>query len=224
MISESQILFIDNHLIAVHKPVGLLVQGDSSGDPSLFEMTKEWLKFKFNKPGEVYLGLLHRLDRPVSGVVLFARTSKAASRLSLQFREHSICKIYKAVVHGKLWPESGKLEHYLRKERSLKATVFPNPAPDAKRAELSYRTLEILNKASIVEIELQTGRFHQIRAQLSFSGCPILGDIKYRSTVTLPDNGIALFAHRLEFAHPVTGETIRIVAKAPQGWPFKVLS
>jgi len=115
LISESQILFIDNHLIAVHKPVGLLVQGDSSGDPSLFEMTKEWLKFKFNKPGEVYLGLLHRLDRPVSGVVLFARTSKAASRLSLQFREHSICKIYKAVVHGKLWPESGKLEHYLRK-------------------------------------------------------------------------------------------------------------
>ncbi len=220
MILNLKILFIDNHLIAVHKPAGLLVQGDSSGEPSLLDLTKEWLKNKFNKPGNVYLGLLHRIDRPVSGVVLFARTSKAASRISHQFREREVRKIYRAVAQGKLLPESGKLEHYLKKERSLKATVFPKPAPHAQRAELSYRTLQILDKACILEIELMTGRFHQIRAQLAFSGCPILGDLKYRSTVKLRDNRIALFARSLEFAHPVSGEPMCIVADPPRGWPF----
>jgi len=198
----------------------MLVQGDSSGEASLLELTKEWLKLEFNKPGNVFLGLLHRLDRPVSGVVLFARTSKSASRLSLQFRERSVRKIYRAVVQNRLNPENGTLENYLRKERSMKATVFPNPAPGSKRAELSYRTLEVQDSKSLIEIELKTGRFHQIRAQLSFAGCPIWGDRKYRSTISLPEEGIALFAYSLEFLHPISGESIEIFAEAPQNWPF----
>ncbi|QPJ65370.1 MAG: RNA pseudouridine synthase [Candidatus Nitrohelix vancouverensis] len=215
------ILYIDNHLLAVEKPAGLLIQGDRSGEPSLLDLSRDWLRREFNKPGEVFLGLLHRLDRQVPGVVLFARTSKAASRLSQQFRDHTIKKFYCAVAEGIVEPEQATLVHYLRKERSLKATVFPNPAPEAKRSELDYRVIESLEgNASVLEIALKTGRFHQIRAQLSFSGHPLLGDSKYRAQWSLPKGGIALYASRLEFSHPIDKKEILVQAPEPKGWPF----
>lgn len=217
---EPEILYLDNHLVAVRKPAGILIQSDDSGEPSLLERVKEWLKKESGKPGNVYLGMVHRLDRPVSGVTLFARTSKAASRLSEQFRQHTTRKIYRAVVEGSLWPESASLVHYLRKEKTLKATVFPRETPQTQRAELSYTLVESLARASIVEIELVTGRFHQIRAQLSFAGYPILGDVKYGAHQSLPERQIALYAMKLIFAHPVTKEEITLESPPPKGWPF----
>lgn len=218
--SDLNIIFLDNHLIAVNKPAGLPTQSDRSRAPSLLETTRAWLKKNFDKPGNVYLGLVHRLDRNVSGVVLFARTSRAASRLARQFRERSVKKVYRVLVDGRPKQANGELVHYLRKEKSLKATVFPRPAPDAKRAELSYSLIESNEKTSLLEINLKTGRFHQIRAQLSFSGHPILGDRKYGSQSESPLlEGIALYASTLVVQHPISGESIAIKSPPPSGWP-----
>lgn len=213
-----RIIFIDNHLIAVTKPAGLLTQPDRNTDESLIDQTRQWIKEKYNKPNNIFLGLVHRLDRNVSGVVLFARTSKAASRLSKQFREGTPKKHYRAIVLGKLKEEHTTLVHYLRKEKSLRATVFPRETPTAKRSELSYEVINALENKSLLEVSLSTGRFHQIRAQMAFIGHPIIGDVKYGAPEPLPNQEIALYAHKLVFSHPVSNEEITVTAPEPKTW------
>jgi len=213
-----RIIYIDNHLIAVTKPAGLLTQPDRNTDESLIDQTRQWIKEKYNKPNNIFLGLVHRLDRNVSGVVLFARTSKAASRLSKQFREGTPKKHYRAIVLGKLKEEHTTLVHYLRKEKSLRATVFPRETPTAKRSELSYEVINSLEKKSLLEVSLSTGRFHQIRAQMAFIGHPIIGDVKYGAPEPLPNQEIALYAHKLVFSHPVSNEEITLTAPEPKTW------
>jgi len=213
-----RIIFIDNHLIAVTKPAGLLTQPDRNTDESLIDQTRQWIKEKYNKPNNIFLGLVHRLDRNVSGVVLFARTSKAASRLSKQFREGTPKKHYRVIVLGKLKEEHTTLVHYLRKEKSLRATVFPRETPTAKRSELSYEVINSLEKKSLLEVSLSTGRFHQIRAQMAFIGHPIIGDVKYGAPEPLPNQEIALYAHKLVFSHPVSNEEITLTAPEPKTW------
>ncbi|HJL72997.1 MAG TPA: RluA family pseudouridine synthase [Nitrospinaceae bacterium] len=212
------ILYLDNHLIAVLKPAGLLTQTDHTGDDSLVEKVRQWIRDECNKPGNIFLGLVHRLDRNVSGVVLFARTSKAASRLSRQFREGTPTKIYRAIVHGTLKEKQATLIHYLRKEKSLKATVFPRETPSAKRAELSYEVIESRENKSLIEVTLATGRFHQIRAQMAFTGHPIMGDVKYGAPDPLANHKIALHAHKLVFSHPVSNEETTLTAPDPDDW------
>ncbi len=213
-----RIIFIDNHLIAVTKPAGLLTQPDRNTDESLIDQTRQWIKEKYNKPNNIFLGLVHRLDRNVSGVVLFARTSKAASRLSKQFREGTPKKHYRAIVLGKLKEEHTTLIHYLRKEKSLRATVFPRETSTAKRSELSYEVINALENKSLLEVSLSTGRFHQIRAQMAFIGHPIIGDVKYGAPEPLPNQEIALYAHKLVFSHPVSNEEITLTAPEPKTW------
>ena len=213
-----RIIYIDNHLIAVTKPAGLLTQPSGNADESLIDQTRQLIKEKYNKPNNIFLGLVHRLDRNVSGVILFARTSKAASRLSKQFREGTLEKRYRAIVLGKLKKEHTTLVHYLRKEKSLRATVFPRETPEAKRSELSYDVINSLEKKSLLEVSLSTGRFHQIRAQMAFIGHPIIGDVKYGAPEPLPNQEIALYAHKLVFSHPVSNEEITLTAPEPKTW------
>lgn len=205
-----QVLYEDNHLIAVLKPAGVLTQSDTPGGSSLMTLTKDWLKEKYAKPGNVFLGLLHRLDRGVAGIVLFAKTSKGASRLSEQFRSREVKKIYHATVEGEA-PARGRLVHYLSTEAVPRVRVSETPGPDLKEAALAYRRLKRGGGESVLEIELETGRKHQIRAQLAHIGHPIVGDAKYGARERR--DVIALVAKRLEFAHPITGE--RMVLEAP---------
>ena len=184
-----KVLYEDNHLIAVYKPAGILTQGDRSKDVCMMDMVKDYLKDKYHKPYNVFLGLLHRLDRQVSGIVLFAKTSKGASRLSEQFRSRKVEKIYHAVVLGELKQDREKLVSFLKKNEKEKI----------KRAELFYEVLAFNKKYSLLKIKLQTGRFHQIRVQLSSMGFPILGDIRYGAPFLLPDKNIALSATSLSF-------------------------
>lgn len=206
-----EILYEDNHLIAVNKPAGILVQGDISGEENLMDEVKKYLKEKYKKEGNVFLGLIHRLDRNVSGIVLFAKTSKGASRLSEQFRNHKVEKIYHAWVEGRPPKGSDTLEHHLVKdENKNKTTVHQEEIPGSQHAELSYEIVKhsVFNNlnvstchvdASLLKIKLGTGRSHQIRAQLAFIGCPIVGDVKYGSSKVLPDQSIALRATSLSF-------------------------
>ncbi|MBL79281.1 MAG: RNA pseudouridine synthase [Nitrosomonadaceae bacterium] len=216
-----KILYLDNHLIAVCKPPGILTQSDYYESESLMGQVKKWIQTEFQKPGNVFLGLIHRLDRNVSGVVLFARTSKGASRLSKQFREKTTQKIYRTIVEGKPNPKQTKLCHHLRKEKSLKSTVFQRPGKDTQYAELEYKTLENYPDSSLLEVKLYTGRFHQIRAQLAFIGHPISGDKKYSAATTLPDKQIALYAYQLIFEHPVSKEEVCVESPPPTYWPIK---
>ena len=216
--STLNIIYIDNHLLAIIKPAGLLAQTDHTGGDSLLEKVRQWIKKEYNRPGNIFLGLVHRLDRNVSGIILFARTSKAASRLSKQFREGLPKKIYRAIVLGKPGETRAKLIHYLRKEKSLKTTVFPRETSSAKRAELSYEVIGAFEKNSLIEITLSSGRFHQIRAQMAFIGYPILGDIKYGAPGSLPNHNIALYACKLVFNHPVSNEEIILTAPEPEEW------
>ena len=209
-----QVLYEDNHLIAVHKPGGILVQGDISRETSLMDMVKDYIKKKYNKPGKVFLGMVHRLDRPVSGVVLFARTSKSASRLSEQWRQRSITKIYWALVHGKMAPSSGGLCSYLEK-RGDGVSLVGGKRKGSQEAVLSYRTLLARGKASLLEVNLHTGRKHQIRAQLAAEGCPIVGDVKYGAPDHRQDGTICLLAKSLTFKHPTMPETMHIEAPTP---------
>ncbi|MSR71309.1 MAG: RluA family pseudouridine synthase [Candidatus Taylorbacteria bacterium] len=201
-----EVLYEDNHLIAVEKPAGVLTQGDESGEKSLLEYVKEYLKEKHKKEGNVFLGLLHRLDRNVSGVVLFAKTSKGASRLSEQFRNHTVRKIYHALVEGTLKDKKGILKNYLIKDEiKNKTSVYDKEIAGSQYAELSYEILETkhsvfgVGEASLVKIELKTGRSHQIRAQFSYIGHPIIGDVKYGASGALPDQSIKLSAVELHF-------------------------
>lgn len=213
------VLYEDNHLIAVYKPAGILVQADKTGDPSLLDQVKYFLKNKYHKPGQVFLGLIHRLDRPVSGVILFAKTSKGASRLSEQFREHTTEKIYHALVVGKPKAERGNLTHYiLKNEKTNKVTISDKPMKDAQEAQLYYEIVQSNGKYSIIKIKLGTGRSHQIRAQLASLGTPIVGDVKYGAPEPLPDKSLALCATSLTF-ETATGEERKTVAiDLPKEW------
>jgi 23S rRNA pseudouridine1911/1915/1917 synthase len=222
-LSDLQVLYEDNHCIAVYKPAGVLVQGDASGAASLMEYVKEYLKEKYNKPGNVFLGLAHRLDRKVSGIVLFAKTSKGAARLSEQFRDHTTSKIYNAIVHGIPKEKTATLINYLEKnEAERKAYVFNENTPDDKRqrAVLSYEVIKTDEgeKQALVRIELKTGRFHQIRAQLSNIGNPIIGDTKYGAPKALKDGSIMLQASELSFMPPTGEIKINLVIGLPDGW------
>lgn len=209
---DLKVLYEDNHLVAVFKPARMLVHDDVTGDSSLYDQVKYYLKNKYNKPGNVFLGLVHRLDRPVSGVILFARTSKAAARLSEQFRKHEVRKIYYAVVHGHLKERQGTLINYLKKDQKLNlVTAHTENVAGSLYAELSYEVVAEKKNTSLVKVQLKTGRPHQIRAQLSFLGHTILGDIKYGDKDLLPDqNGIALFSAEMEFKHPTKDEKVKI--------------
>ena len=206
---DLQVLYEDNHLLAVNKPAGILVQGDASGDMCLMDLAREYIRNKYRKPGNVFLGLLHRLDRPVSGVVLFARTSKAASRISEQLRSRTVQKIYWALVHGKVKPPSGSLMSYLMKGVK-KVSLVGEEGGAAQKALLTYRTLRNMKGKSLLEIRLRTGRKHQIRAQLAGLGYPIEGDVKYGAPHGLQDKSIRLMARSLTVKHPTRKERITI--------------
>jgi 23S rRNA pseudouridine1911/1915/1917 synthase len=209
-----QVLYEDNHLIAVLKPAGILVQGDRSGDPSLMDMTKEYIRRKYGKPGRVFLGLVHRLDRPVSGVVLFARTSKAAARLSEQWRSRRVKKVYWALVHGIMNPSEGTITSYLVRGPE-RTTSAGKTDPGAREAVLTYRTRHAAGAFSLVEVVLHTGRKHQIRAQLASKGCPIVGDTRYGASPLRREKGIGLFARSLSVQHPTTGNALSLEAPPP---------
>lgn len=213
-----KILYEDNHLIAVRKRVGDIVQGDKTGDVPLSDMVKNFLKDKYQKPGNVYLGVVHRLDRPVSGVVLFAKTSKALPRLNKMFAEHKgVKKTYLAIVANKPSQPQGTLTHWLtRNEKQNTARAYDREVPGSKKAVLDYRLIAQSERYFLLEIELHTGRHHQIRCQLSKMGCPIRGDLKYGAPRSNPDGGISLHAWRLELEHPVSHQDIVIEAPLPE--------
>ena len=216
-----EILYEDNHLLAVNKPAGWPCQPDASGDPTLVEAAQAYLKKKYHKPGNVFVGLVHRLDRPVAGAVVLARTSKAAARLSAAFREGRIEKVYRAVVGGCVESDEDRLTHWLRKiSRRRRSEVAAPDAPGARRAILDYRVIGTAAGSSLLEVVLHTGRSHQIRVQLAAVGHPILGDLKYGAVAALPGGVIALYARRLQFDHPTRAEVVDVVAPDPPGWPW----
>ena len=212
------VLYEDNHIIAVNKTCNEIVQGDKTGDTPLSETVKAYIKAKYNKPGEVFLGVTHRLDRPTSGVVLFARTSKALTRLNEMFKSHEqIRKTYWAIVQGAPTQPEARLENWLiRNEKQNKSYIAKPGAKDAKQAVLSYKTLVKGEHYSLLEINLETGRHHQIRCQLAAIGCPVKGDLKYGAKRSNPDGGICLHARQIAFVHPVSKQDICIVAPVPE--------
>ena len=207
------ILYEDNHVIAMIKPPGLATMGLPEGEKTLFTQTKAYIKEKYAKPGEVYLGVVSRLDVPVSGVVLFARTSKAAARLNEQFREHTVEKIYAALVEGIIMPAEAECVDWLC-ENGRHRKIVPAQSVGGKESKLRYRTLRRIGQCSLIEIQLETGRKHQIRVQLAGHGFPIRGDFKYGAKLSFP-KGIALHAWKLTFLHPTTKEPIRLTAPLP---------
>ena len=211
------VLHEDNHLIAVSKSVGDIVQGDKTGDAPLSDAVRSYLKDKYHKPGNVFLGVVHRLDRPVSGVVLFARTSKALPRLNRMFAEHeSVRKTYLAIVANRPPQPEGTLVHWLtRNEKQNTARAYDREVPGSKRAVLDYRVVGASDRYFLLEIVLHTGRHHQIRCQLAKMGCPIRGDLKYGAPRSNPDGGISLHAWRLELEHPVSHAPLAIEAPLP---------
>lgn len=214
--SGLQVLYEDNHLLALNKPAGVLIQGDSSGDEPLVETAKKFLKEKYSKPGAVFLGVVHRLDRPVSGVVVFARTSKALSRMNELFRSRQTKKIYLAVVKNKPARAEETLVHWLKKsEEKNKAIIYTKETPGALRCELTYRHLAGVHGYHLLEVKPLTGRPHQIRAQLAAIGCPIAGDVKYGFPQANADGRIHLHAFQLLFVHPVKKTELIIRAPLP---------
>ncbi|MBO7458897.1 MAG: RluA family pseudouridine synthase [Paludibacteraceae bacterium] len=211
------VLYEDNHIIAVNKTCNEIVQGDKTGDTPLSETVKAYIKEKYNKPGEVFLGVTHRLDRPTSGVVLFARTSKALTRLNEMFKSHEqIKKTYWAIVQGAPKVPEARLENWLiRNEQQNKSHIARPNANNAKTAILNYKTLVRGENYTLLEIDLETGRHHQIRCQLAAIGCPVKGDLKYGAKRSNPDGGISLHARKIEFIHPVSKQEICITAPVP---------
>lgn len=215
-INNLQVLHEDNHIIVINKRVGDIVQGDKTGDKPLSDVVKEYIKDKYNKPGEVYLGVVHRLDRPTTGIVLFARTSKALTRMNALFSNRETQKTYWAIVKNKPQNLEDKLVHYLkRNEKNNTSKAHIKEVPDSKIASLDYKIIASLQNYFALEINLHTGRHHQIRAQLSAIGSPIKGDLKYGFDRSNPDGGIHLHARKLVFIHPVTKENIEIIAPTP---------
>ena len=231
------ILYEDNHIIAVNKTCNEIVQGDKTGDIPLSETVKAYIKDKYNKPGEVFLGVTHRLDRPTSGVVLFARTSKALTRLNEMFKEksvtpqndpaaqRSITKTYWAIVQGAPKLPEARLENWLtRNEKQNKTYIAKNEDKEAKRAVLTYKTLAKGDHYTLLEVNLETGRHHQIRCQLAAIGCPVKGDLKYGARRSNPDGGICLHARQIEFVHPVSKQNICITAPVPEDPLWRALT
>lgn len=208
------VVYEDNHIIIVNKASGEIVQGDKTGDIPLSETVKQYIKEKYQKPGNVFLGVVHRLDRPVSGLVVFAKTSKALSRLNDMFRTGDVHKTYWAIVkRGDIAPEATLTDWLTRNERQNKSYAHPREMPGSKKAVLSYKVRSVSDNYMLLEVHLMTGRHHQIRCQLANMGCPIKGDLKYGSPRSNPDGSISLMSRRVEFVHPVSKETI--VAEAP---------
>ena len=212
------VLYEDNHIIVVNKQSGEIVQGDKTGDVPLSDILKAYLKEKYNKPGNVYLGVVHRLDRPVTGVVLFAKTSKALPRLNKLFAEHEkVKKTYWAIVGNKPPKESGTLTHWLtRNEKTNTAKAYDREVPNSKMAVLDYKLIAVSERYFLLEIQLHTGRHHQIRCQLAKMGCPIKGDLKYGAPRSNSDGSICLHARKLELEHPVTHKLLSITASVPK--------
>lgn len=218
-----EIIFEDNHLLGIVKPVNVPVQEDATGDMDLLNILKEDVKRRFNKPGNVYMGLVHRLDRPVGGAMIFAKTSKAASRLSESVRTHSFRKIYLTVVHGKLPSTHGRLVDVLLKDaKSNTVSVVRKGTPGGKEAILDYTVLGCSEGFSLVKVDLLTGRSHQIRVQLSSIGCPLYGDQKYGASVNKPGQQIALWSTLVGFSHPVTKEDVDLISLPPLSHPWNL--
>ena len=214
---QLEVLYEDNHLIAINKTGSDLVQGDETGDEPLNEKVKAYLKKKFNKPGEVFLGVVHRLDRPVSGVVLFARTSKALSRMNKMFQEKQVRKTYWAVVKNLPPNDEGELRHYMLKDSNKnKSYALPKKRPGSKEGILKYRLISSSANYHLLEVDLMTGRHHQIRSQLAKIGCSIKGDLKYGFPRSNQGGGISLHSRRIEFIHPVKQEPVVIEAPTPK--------
>ena len=216
-----RVLYEDNHIVIVNKAPGEIVQGDRTGDVPLSELVARYLKEKYAKPGRVFVGVTHRLDRPVSGVVVFAKTSKALARLNRMFGEGTIHKTYWAVTTSTPDPEEAELTHYLtRNTEQNKSYAYDRERPHSQRAELHYRLIGRSTSFSLLEVELKTGRHHQIRCQLAHIGCPIKGDLKYGAPRSNADGSISLHARRIRFVHPVSQRLIDVTAPAPDGAPW----
>jgi len=218
-----EILFEDNHIIAVNKNNSDIVQGDKTGDIPLSQKVKDYIKVKYNKPGEVYLGVTHRLDRPVSGAILFARTSKALTRLNEMFSKKEVKKTYWAIVKNKPEKHTATLKHYIfRDQKKNKSFAYDKEGKDTKLASLSYKLIASAENYYLLEVDLHTGRHHQIRCQLAKIGCPIKGDLKYGFSRSNPDGGISLHARKIEFVHPVKKEAVKIIADPPKNslWDY----
>ena len=212
------VVYEDNHIIVVNKTSSEIVQGDKTGDTPLSEMVQQYLKEKYNKPGNVFIGVPHRLDRPVSGLVVLAKTSKALSRLNDMFRTGEVQKTYWAIVKERPRELEGELEHWLvRNEKQNKSYAFDKEKPGAKKAILRYKLIGHSQNYHLLEVDLKTGRHHQIRCQLAKMGCPIKGDLKYGSPRSNPDGSICLHARRVKFSHPVSKQEIDLTAPLPPG-------
>lgn len=210
-------MYEDNHLIVINKRAGDIVQGDKTGDAPLSDIVKAWLKDKYHKPGNVFLGVVHRLDRPTTGIVLFAKTSKALSRLNRSFAENNMKKTYWAVVKKMPPEQQDTLTHWLlRNPKQNKSFAHERPVKNGKKAVLTYTVLQQLDRYFLLEIDLHSGRHHQIRAQLAAIHCPVKGDLKYGFSRSNPDGSIHLHARKLAFTHPVTGATVTVVAPPPK--------
>lgn len=218
------VLYEDNHIIVVNKASGEIVQGDKTGDTPLVETVRAYIKEKYNKPGNVFCGLTHRLDRPVSGVVIFAKTSKALERINNMLQKHEIKKTYWAIVKNTPKQAEGTLVNYLvRNEKQNKSYAYTTEKPNSKRAELNYKVIGKSDRYTLLEVNLITGRHHQIRCQLAAMGCPIKGDLKYGFDRSNPDGSISLHARSVEFTHPVSKEIIHVEAPTPQDTLWKAL-
>lgn len=212
------VVYEDNHIIVVNKTASEIVQGDKTGDTPLSEMVQQYLKEKYNKPGNVFIGVTHRLDRPVSGLVVFAKTSKALARLNDMFRNGEVKKTYWAIVKERPEELEGELVHWLvRNEKQNKSYAYEKEKPGAKKAILHYKTIGHSQNYHLLEVDLKTGRHHQIRCQLAKMGCPIKGDLKYGSPRSNPDGSICLHARRVKFIHPVSKQEIDLTAPVPSG-------
>lgn len=215
-LTEDRILYLDNHLIAVQKLAGEIVQGDKTGDEPLSKSVANYIKVKYNKPGDAFVGVIHRIDRPVSGLVLFARTSKGLSRMNELFRERKVKKTYRALVEGLMESDSGVLEHYLSKNESQnRSRASINPSEGLLKCVLEYTVIRRTDRYTLVEVNPLSGRHHQIRVQLAFIGHPIKGDVKYGARRGNHERSICLHAYRLEFQHPVSGNPLEILAELP---------
>ena len=211
-----QVLYEDNHIIIVYKEAGEIVQGDKSGDEPLSETVRRWIKEKYQQPGNVFLGIVHRLDRPVSGLVIFAKTSKALARLNNMFRNGEVHKTYWAIVtRPPFEPEATLTDWLVRNERQNKSYAYNHQVPTSKKSILHYKIINRSDRYTLLEINLMTGRHHQIRCQLSNMDCPIKGDLKYGAPRSNPDGSISLLSHRVEFVHPVSKENICIESPLP---------
>ena len=212
-----EVIYEDNHIIIVNKAPGEIVQGDKTGDVPLVEIVKEWLKEKYNKPGNVFCGVVHRLDRPVGGLVIFAKTSKALARMNDMFRNGEVEKTYWALSRNRPPQEQARLEHYITStEKNNKSYASLTPKKDSKKAVLSYKLLGASDRYNLIEVKLETGRKHQIRVQLSAIGCPIKGDLKYGDKRSNQDGSISLIARHIHFIHPVSGKEIDVTAPLPK--------